>query len=90
MSIAEKNYGNVGPMKKAIVARIPIQKGEKLSLENLWFKRTEGESYIPQRFFEKLIGLEAIKDIEEDETIDFSKVKYEYKKFTKSELGVKE
>lgn len=80
MSKAEREYGNVGPMKKAIVARRFIKKGEKLSFDNLWFKRTVEESPIKQNQFLQLIGLEAIKDIKKDEVIEFSKVKYEFKK----------
>ena len=80
MSKAELEYGNIGPMKKAIVARKFIKKGEKLSFDNLWFKRTEEGSYIKQNQFLQLIGLEATKDIKEDEIIDFTKVKYEFKK----------
>jgi len=80
MSKAELKYGNTGPMKKAIVAKIDIKKGEKLSLDNLWFKRTEEESSIKQYQFLQLIGLEAKRDIKEDEIIDLSKVKYEFRK----------
>jgi len=87
MSESELKYGCVGPMKKAIVAGKPIKKGEKLSTDNLWFKRTEEESSIKQNQFFSLIGLEAIRDIEEDEIIDFSKVKYEFKKAGFSELA---
>lgn len=80
MSLAETSYGNTGPMKKAIVARINIKKGEKLSLKNLYFKRTQHSTPIKQNMFFKLIGLEANDDIFEDEIIDFSKVKYEFVK----------
>jgi sialic acid synthase SpsE len=88
MSKAELEYGNVGPMKKAIVAKTDIKKGEKLSFDNLWFKRTEGESPIRQYQFLQLIGLEATQDIEEDEIIDFTKVKYEFKKAELESFGV--
>jgi sialic acid synthase SpsE len=88
MSKAELEYGNVGPMKKAIVARNFIKKGEKLSFDNLWFKRTEEGSPIKQYQFLQLIGLEATKDIKEDEIIDFIKVKYEFKKADLESLGV--
>ena len=85
MSKAELEYGSVGPMKKAIVSKKFIKKGEKLSFDNLWFKRTEEESYIKQYQFLQLIGLEATQDIKEDEIVDFSKVKYEFKELdTKS------
>ncbi|MBA7599963.1 N,N'-diacetyllegionaminic acid synthase [subsurface metagenome] len=80
MSGPEKKYGNIGPMKKAIVAKNDIKKGEKLSLDNLWFKRTVEESPIKQNQFMQLIGLEATEDIKENEIIDFAKIKYEFKK----------
>lgn len=86
MTDAEKKYGNTGPMKKAIVARRDIEKGEELSLENLWFKRTEEESTVKQYCFLNLIGLKTIRDIKEDEIIDFSKVKYRFAKKSYSDL----
>ena len=80
MSEAELNYGNTGPMKKAIVAKENIKKGEKLNLNNLWFKRTEESSPLKQNVFSQLLGLTAKKNIKEDEIIDFSKVNFEFKK----------
>lgn len=80
MSTPELEYGNTGPMKKAIVAKRNIKRGEKLSLENLCFKRTQQQSPLKQNQFLQLIGLKADKDIDEDEIIDFSKVHYEFKK----------
>jgi len=80
MSKAEIEYGNTGPMKKAIVAKKDIKKGEKLSLDNLLFKRTVEESPIKQNQFLQLIGLRALHDIEEDEIVDFTKVEYKFKK----------
>ncbi len=88
MSKAELEYGNTGPMKKAIVAKKFIKKGKKLSLDNLWFKRTEQESPLKQNQFLQLIGLEAAKDIKEDEIIDFTKVKYKFKKADLENFGV--
>lgn len=78
MSQSEQKYGNMGPMKKAIVAKSVIRKGEKLSLSNLCFKRTVEETMIKQRDLLGLVGLEAIVDINEDEIIDYTKVKYEF------------
>ncbi|TCO73646.1 N-acetylneuraminate synthase family protein [Marinisporobacter balticus] len=78
MSEAELKYGNIGPMKKALVAKIDIYKGEKISFNNIWFKRTEKEVPIKQKEFIKFIGLEVLKDIKKDEVIDFSKVNYKY------------
>jgi N,N'-diacetyllegionaminate synthase len=80
MTVPELAYGNTGPMKKAIVARKDINAGEELSLENLWFKRTEGSSVIKQNMYPQLLGLKTICDIKEDEIIDFSKINYEFKK----------
>ena len=67
-------------MKKAIVARRDIKEGQKLSADELWFKRTQQQSPIRQSQFLQLIGLEATRDIDEDEIIDFSNVRYEFQK----------
>ncbi|MBN1280608.1 MAG: N-acetylneuraminate synthase family protein [Candidatus Thermoplasmatota archaeon] len=79
LSEPEKTYGNVGPMKKAIVAKRTIKKGEKLSLDNLWFKRTPEESTIEQKQFLHLLGSKATRDIAQDEVIDYSKIEYQFK-----------
>jgi len=79
LSEPEKAYGNVGPMKKAIVARRAIKKGEQLTLENLWFKRTPEESTIQQKQFLQLLGCTAKTDINQDDIIDFSNVDYKFK-----------
>jgi sialic acid synthase SpsE len=79
LSEPEKAYGNIGPMKKAIVARRDIKKGEKLSLENLWFKRAPEESTIQQKQFLQLLGSKANVDIKKDDVIDFSKIEYKFK-----------
>lgn len=86
MSEPELKYGNTGPIKKAIVAKRSIKKGEKLSLDNLWFKRTEEESSLKQNMFLQLVGLEAVRDIESDEVIDFSKIKYNFRQFVTSDF----
>ncbi|WP_299259069.1 N-acetylneuraminate synthase family protein [uncultured Aquimarina sp.] len=80
MSDAELSYGNTGPMKKAIVAKTKIKKGEVISLENVSFKRTNESTYMLQSFFPRLIGLTVNKDIEMDDFIDFSNVEYEFRK----------
>jgi N,N'-diacetyllegionaminate synthase len=79
LSEPEKAYGNVGPMKKAIVAKKDIKKGETLSADALWFKRTPEESTIPQKQFLHLIGCIAKVDIKKDDVIDFSKIEYKFK-----------
>jgi sialic acid synthase SpsE len=79
LSEPEKAYGNIGPMKKAIVARRDLKKGEKLTLDNLWFKRTAEESTIQQKQFLQLIGSKAKVDIKKDDVIDFSKIEYRFK-----------
>lgn len=75
MSESELKYGSTGPMKKAIVARENISKGDELSLDNLWFKRTKEESNVKQNQLFQLVGLEATQNISQDEIIDFAKVK---------------
>ena len=86
MSQSELEYGNTGPMKKAIVAKKDIQKGEELSMDNLWFKRTEQESYIPQNHFLNILGLKAVRTIKKDEIITFEKVEYTFKKVDFSKI----
>jgi len=79
LSESEKTYGNTGPMKKAIVAKRDIKKGEKLSLQNLWFKRTPEESTIQQKQFLQLLGSKVKMDIKKDDVIDFTKIEYKFK-----------
>ena len=78
MSKSEQKYGNVGPMKKAIVAKKTIKKGEELTLENLWFKRTREESSIRQSELPKLIGLKAKQNILEDTPISYENVEFSF------------
>ena len=75
MSKSELEYGNTGPMKKAIVAGKDIKKGERLSLDNLWFKRTKEKSSIKQNQFLQLIDRKATKNIKKDEIIDSTKAR---------------
>ncbi|NAY91643.1 N-acetylneuraminate synthase [Muricauda sp. JGD-17] len=84
MSEAELSYGDTGSMKKAIVANAKIKKGERITLEKIGFKRTNESTYMMQYFLPKIIGLTASSDIEADSFIDFSNIKYEFKK---AEIG---
>ncbi len=79
MSEKEKAYGNVGPMKKALVAARGLKKGETLHASDLSFKRTEAESNMSQEDFLKIVGLTLINDIEEDEMISLSDFEYKFK-----------
>jgi len=74
LSETEKNYAKTGSMKKAIVARRPIAKGERLSIEKLWFKRTVQDTYIRQLLFPEIISCVAKRDLEIDEIIDCSNI----------------
>jgi len=78
MSESERAYGNIGPMKKAIIAKRDIRRGERLSLDNLWFKRTYEESTVKQNQFLQLVGCKAKKDIKKDDIIDFGKIEYRF------------
>lgn len=84
MSVAEKKYGDIGPMKKAIVARRPIPKGKIIEASDLAYKRTENSSYIEQKSLDALLGAKALDNIETDATINYSNVEY---KFKLAELG---
>ncbi|MBI4333135.1 MAG: N-acetylneuraminate synthase family protein [Chloroflexi bacterium] len=75
MSGPELEYGKTGFMKKAIVSRDAIRQGDKLSLDNLWFKRTKDESTIKQSQLLQLVGLEVTRDIGQNELVDFGSVK---------------
>ena len=74
LSKPEKAYGKVGPMKKAIVAKCDIKKGEKITIKKLWFKRTPEESKISQKQFLQLLNYRAKVDIKKDEIIDMKKI----------------
>ncbi|MFU1858158.1 N-acetylneuraminate synthase family protein [Sphingobacterium sp. NGMCC 1.201703] len=78
-SIAELNYGNTGPMKKALVARHKINKGKHIRLEDLAYKRTEISSMIRQNDIFKIIDGVAKRDIEVDELITYDNVEYQFK-----------
>lgn len=86
MSTAELEYGKVGPMKKAIVAKKSIKKGEELSTSNMCFKRTQENSISGQLDFYRFLGFRAAEDIKEDEVIDFSKISFKSKNKSYSEL----
>lgn len=86
LSPQEQQYGLTGPMKKALVARKKIEKGRQLSVDNLCFKRTQQESPLRQMDFPHLLGLTAIRNIEEDEMIDYSMVEYRKKPYTYADL----
>lgn len=75
MSKAELNYGEIGPMKKAIVALKNIKKGEQITMGNIWFKRTGEISSLKQNQLFSIIGLKASRNIRRDETVDFNKLK---------------
>lgn len=74
LSKPEKAYGKVGPMKKAIVAKRDIKKGEQITIEKLGFKRTPEESKIPQKQFLQLLKYKAKVDIKKDEILDMKKI----------------
>lgn len=78
MSIAEKKYGDTGPMKKAIVARKFIEKGKQIKLDDVAFKRTNHSAMIKQKDLPLIINSSAREDIQQDETLDFSNVEYNF------------
>lgn len=70
-SKSEENTKKVA--RKSIVARVNIAKGEKISYENVTFKRP-GNGISPV-FIDEIIGKTAIEDIEEEAFITFGNVK---------------
>ena len=88
-SEAELNYGDTGPMKKALVARKPISKGTFIKMEDLAYKRTEASSSMKQKDILNIVGSKAIEDIQENELISFAKVEYKFKKQENDQFFVK-
>jgi sialic acid synthase SpsE len=85
----ELNYGNTGPMKKALVARKEIKSGETITKECIAFKRTLDSSPLQQKDYNKILGSIAVKDIGENEIFNFSNVKYEFKKASFDQFFIK-
>nr|WP_245405015.1 N-acetylneuraminate synthase family protein [Chryseobacterium sp. SSA4.19] len=79
-SEAELNYGNTGPMKKALVARKPIKKGEIITKEDIAFKRTTASSPLLQKDIYKILGNIALEDIAQDTLLTNMNVEYAFKK----------
>ena len=79
MSESEKIYGDIGPMKKAIVAKKNIMKGKTLSVDNLCFKRTAKKTSIKQLQFPHLLGLKTKTNIRKDEIIKLNKLQQSLK-----------
>jgi len=69
LSEAEKKYGAVGPMKKAIVARKDIASGHPICEEDLAYKRTEIESELKQKDYSKILGRITSMAIKENDLI---------------------
>lgn len=88
-SLAELNYGNTGPMKKAMVARKNIKAGEVIKEEHIAFKRTESSSPLLQKDFNKIVGLVASTDILADEILSFSNLQYEFQKASFDQFFIK-
>lgn len=88
-SEAELNYGDTGPMKKALVARNTIDEGTIIQLEDVAYKRIEESSSLNQKDILKLIGSKAIKKIEKNELFTFAKVEYSFKKQSSDQFFIK-
>lgn len=78
-SESENQYGNTGPMKKALVARMDLVKGEILSFDKIAYKRTEQSSSLSQKDILKILNSKVVKDIKKDEILSFSNIEYSFK-----------
>lgn len=85
----ELNYGNTGPIKKALVARRDIEAGKEITLDDIAYKRTETSSALQQKDIFKLIGATANADIKKDEILMFDKINYQFKSANFSEFFLK-
>jgi N,N'-diacetyllegionaminate synthase len=88
-SEAELNYGNTGPMKKALVARKDLKKGTIVQLDDLAYKRTDDSSPLSQKDIFKIVGSEVIVDLSMDELISYEKIKYIFKKQSNKQFFIK-
>ena len=78
MADAELKYGNTGPMKKAIVAKLDLPIGTEITLDNISFKRTNNSSSIKQNEISKVLGNKTSSEIKKDEIIDLSNVNFSF------------
>lgn len=88
-SDAELNYGNTGPMKKALVARKNLVAGTIIQLDDLAYKRTDESSSLNQKDIMKIIGSEVTVDMLKDELISYKKIKYTFKKQSNDQFFIK-
>jgi N,N'-diacetyllegionaminate synthase len=79
-SEAELNYGNTGPMKKALVARRDLPAGTTIQLDDLAYKRSDDSSSLNQKDVVRILGSTVTSDLVKDELISFQKIKYSFKK----------
>lgn len=89
LSDAELKYGDTGPMKKALVARRAIKKGEIITKSEIAFKRTTVSSSLKQLSFNLVIGAKAMSDIAKDDLLSFSNISYQFKSQDFSQFNVK-
>ncbi len=67
-AVSKSEQGNRKIVRKSIVAKVPIKRGERLTEENITAKRP-GSGISPMQWLE-VIGTVAIKDFQEDELIE--------------------
>lgn len=78
MTKGELEYGNTGPMKKALVASRDISPGSQISLEDISYKRTNNSSPLIQKEISKLLGGKASRAIKKDEILSYENIEYEF------------
>ncbi len=67
----EKRYGEVGPMRKAIVFRRDLPAGHRIEKEDLAYKRTANRSVLKQSDIFKVIGMKLSNSVKKDDIVDF-------------------
>ncbi|MCX2745190.1 N-acetylneuraminate synthase family protein [Mangrovivirga sp. M17] len=90
MSDSEKAYGNVGPMKKALVAAKDIGKGQKIEITDLAYKRTNNSVPVKQNEIFSILGAVTKQNIDKDTPINYNLIEYKYKKPDVSQFFVTE
>ncbi|QCK15923.1 N-acetylneuraminate synthase family protein [Mangrovivirga cuniculi] len=90
MSDSEKAYGDVGPMKKALVVAKDLEEGHEIQITDLAYKRTNNSVPVKQNEIFSFLGEVTNQKIDKDTPINYNLVDYKFKKPDVSQFFVKE
>ncbi|GAA5521902.1 N-acetylneuraminate synthase family protein [Aliifodinibius salicampi] len=90
MSQAEQKYGDVGPMKKALVARNDLEKGTEVAIEDIAYKRTNNSVPVEQNDIYNFIGAKTVDYISKDTPLTYNNIEYRFRKGDTSQFKLDE